>query len=123
MICHDVSSIWPQNIIQSIGPFNQSITSLNQPSNWYFSPIDCLVVQAIATFQASDFQSQVYPTNCPCVLADITKQLPRLPIDCLADPIEYLAFPTDCSLCAVTNRLLCLEQLIACWQIFILKFS
>ena len=80
-----------------------SLGQNNQPINCYFSPSDCPAVQAIATFQASNFQSQVYSSDCPCILADITKRLPSQPSDCLA-------FPSDCLLCAITKRLLLLGK-------------
>ena len=73
MTSHNLSSIWPQNTIQSIGPFNQAIASLNQLSDWYFSPIDCIFIQAIVTFQASDFQSQVYSSDC-YIIPSVTPQ-------------------------------------------------
>ena len=75
-----------------------------------FLPSDCPSVQAIATFQASNFQSQVYsidchfiPSDCPCILADITNRLPRVPSD-------FSPYPSDCLLYSVTKRLLLLGK-------------
>ena len=106
-----------------------SLGQNNQPSDWTFLPIDCLftltnrllcpsdcpAVQPIATFQASDFQSQVYssdchfiPNNCPCVLADITKRLFTL---------SKRLFAIRCHQALAT-----FGQAIARWQIQILKF-
>ena len=48
-----------QNNHQAIGPFYQSIASFHGPSNCYFLTNQLPSIQAIATFQASDFQSQV----------------------------------------------------------------
>ena len=97
--------------------FSQAIASFHWPIDCYFSPSDCPSFQAIATFQASDFQSQVYSIDCQfiasdclCVLADIINRLPSQPNDCLAPPSDCLAFPSDCSLCAVTKRLLLLGK-------------
>ena len=82
-----------------------------------FWPSDFPIDQSIATFQASNFQSQVYssdcyfiPSDCSCVLADITKQLPRVPSDCSPYPSDCLAYPSDCLLCAVTKHLLLLGK-------------
>ena len=91
----------------------------NQPSDWAFFtnrlpifldqsiatfwPSDCPKDQAIATFQASNFQSQVYSSDCHFIPIDCLVSWPTSPSDCLA-------FPSDCLLCAVTKRLLLLGK-------------
>ena len=73
---------------------NQSIAIFHQSIVHQF--------QVIATFYPIDFQSQVYPidcyfmvSDCLCIFVDITNRLSRLPIDCLADPMDCLVFPND----------------------------
>ena len=95
-------------------PSNQSITSCQLLIHCPLYPIHCHF-KIIGSF-VIDLSNRLpyFPIGCPCV--------PRLPIDCLAKPIDCLAFQAIAHLCVVTNRLL--DSTIDCpWQIFILKFS
>ena len=88
-----------------------SLCQNNQPSYWTFLPINCLFSLTnrllLFTNQLPNSPSHCHfsgkrfpvtglaidchfiPNDCLCVLADITKRLPRLPSDCL--PIQAIA--------------------------------
>ena len=117
MTSHDVSSIWPQNIIQSISPFNQAIGTFHQ-SIAFLSKLLPLFSQAISNHKSTQPIAILFQE-----IAFVS--WPTSPINCLDDPIDcrlpslYKWFlPIRCHQSIAT-----FGQAIAHWQIFILKFS
>ena len=130
--------IWPQNIIQSIAPQKVSDCFFSLTNRLLILPSDCppftkplpLFSQTIPSHRSTQPIATLFqvialvswptsPSDCPCILVDITKWLPSQQIDWLAPPSDCLAFLSDWSLCAVTNWFpLLSKQLLAGRSLF-----